>query len=154
MTMSLSVRVINSLAKRGAMAAAVCLTAMACSSTTAPTEADSGITPLEFRTETFAGTLQTKGNAFYSFVVTQAGPAGLTLAAVQTPGGAALATPLGIGVGIPSGTGCARSSSQTAPPGLAAQLTLTLNPGTYCAAVFDTGNLTSAVNFAMRIRHP
>jgi hypothetical protein len=130
------------------------MTAMACSSTTSPTEADSGITPLVLNTETFAGTLQPKGSTFYSFVVTQSGPVGLTLAAVQTPGGAALATPLGIGAGIPSGTGCARSSSQTAPPGLAAQLTVTLNPGTYCAAVFDTGNVTSAVNFAMRIKHP
>lgn len=137
-----------------AMATAVCLTAMACTSTTAPSEADSGITPLVFNTETFAGTLEPKGSGFYSFVVVQAGPVGLTLAAVQAPGGAALATPLGIGVGIPSGTGCARSSSQTVPPGLAAQLTVTLNPGTYCASVFDTGNLTSAVNFAMRIRHP
>ena len=137
-----------------AMTAAVCLTAMGCTSTTAPDEADSSITPLVFNTETFAGTLQVGGNNFYSFFVTQAGPVGLTLAAVQTPGGAALATPLGIGVGIPSGPGCARSTSQTAPPGLAAQLTVTLNPGTYCAAVFDTGNLSSAVNFAMRIRHP
>ena len=137
-----------------AMAAALCLTAMACTSTTAPTDEDSGITPLVFNTETFAGTLQVKGSNFYSFVVTQAGPVGLTLAAVQTPGGAALSTPVGIGVGIPAGTGCARSSSATAPPGLAAQLTVTLNPGIYCAAVFDTGNVSSAVNFAMRIRHP
>ncbi len=152
--MFLSVRVIASLATRAAVVAAVSMTAIGCSSTTAPSEADSGITPLVFTTETFAGTLQTKGTAFYSFVVGQAGPVGVTLAAVQTPGGAALATPLGIGVGIPSGTGCARSSTQTAPPGLAAQLSVTLNPGTYCAAVLDTGNLTSAVNFAMRIRHP
>jgi hypothetical protein len=136
------------------MIAVVGLTAMACTSTTAPDEVDSVITPLVFNTETFAGTLQVGGSTFYSFFVTQAGPVGLTLAAVQTPGGAALATPLGIGVGIPSGPGCARSTSQTAPPGLAAQLTVTLNPGTYCAAVFDTGNLSSAVNFAMRIRHP
>ena len=137
-----------------AMAAMVCMTSVACTSTTAPTETDSGITPLEFTTETFAGTLDSKGSTFYSFQVRQAGPVGLTLAAVQAPGGAALATPLGIGVGIPSGTTCARSTSQTAPPGLAAQVTVTLNPGIYCAAVFDSGNLTSAVNFAMRVRHP
>lgn len=137
-----------------AMAAAVCLTVMACTSTTAPDEEDSHITELVFNTETFAGTLEVKGTNFYSFFVSQAGPVGLTLAAVQNPGGAALTTPLGIGVGIPSGTGCARSTSLSVPPGLAAQLTVTLNPGTYCAAVFDTGNLSSAVNFAMRIRHP
>lgn len=137
-----------------ALAAAVWLTGTACTSTTAPTEADSTITPLVFITETFAGTLEARGTGFYSFVINQAGPVGLTLAAVQTPGGAALATSLGIAVGIPSGPGCTRSSSVTTPPGLAAQLTVTLNPGTYCASVFDTGNLSSAVNFAMRIRHP
>ena len=137
-----------------ALAAAVCMTGISCSSTTAPTEATSGITELAFTTETFAGTLEVRGTSFYSFVVAQAGPVGLTLAAVQTPGGAALATVLGIGVGTPAGTGCARSTSQTVPPGLAAQVSVTLNPGTYCAAVFDTGSVTSAVNFAMRIRHP
>ena len=145
---------ISRLIRLTALATAVCLTGMACTSTTAPSEADSTITPLVFATETFAGTLQVKGSAFYSFVVNQAGPVGLTLAAVQTPGGAALATPLGIGIGIPSGPGCARSTSQIVPPGLAAQVSVTLNPGTYCAAVFDSGNVTSAVNFAMRIRHP
>lgn len=134
--------------------AVACTSGAACSSTTAPTEADSTITELVFNTETFAGTLERSATAFYSFSITQAGPAALTLAAVQTPGGAALATALGIGLGIPSGTGCARSTSQSTIPGLAAQLTVTLNPGTYCAAVFDTGNLTGTVNFAMRIRHP
>lgn len=138
----------------GAALVALSVTASACSSTTAPTEADSTITPLEFTTSTFAGTLEAKGNGFYSFAVNQAGPVGLTLAAVQTPGGAALSIPIGIGIGVPSGTGCARTTSQSAVPGLAAQMTVTLNPGTYCAAVFDTGNLTVAVNFAMRIRHP
>lgn len=136
------------------LSAALCMTGLACTSTTAPSEKDSTITPLVFTTRTFAGTVDVKGSAFYSFVVNQAGPVGLTLAAVQAPGGAALATPLGIGVGIPSGPGCARTTAQTASPGLAAQLTVTLNPGTYCAAVFDSGTLTGAVNFAMLIRHP
>ena len=138
----------------GAALVALSFAASACSSTTAPSEADSTITPLEFTTLTFAGTLEAKGSGFYSFAVNQAGPVGLTLAAVQTPGGAALSIPLGIGIGVPSGTGCARTVSQSTVPGLAAQMTVTLNPGTYCAAVFDTGTLTAAVNFAMRIRHP
>ncbi len=140
---------------RGVAAIAmVCLTGAACTSTTAPSAADSGIRDLEFRTETFSGTLQVNGSGFYSFFVGQAGPAELTLAAIQTPGGAALSTPVGIGVGVPSGTGCPRTTSKVASPGLTAQLTVTLNPGTYCVAVFDAGNLTSSVTFAMRFRHP
>ena len=129
------------------------LVTVACSGS-APTTVDSTITPLSFNTQTFEGTLAVQGTGFYSFVVQQQGPTSLTLAAVQSPGGAALSTVVGIGVGIPSGTGCARFLSQSSAPGLSAQVTTTLNPGTYCAAVFDVGNLTAAVNFAMRIKHP
>jgi hypothetical protein len=128
--------------------------APACNATTAPDLADSQITPAVFTTQTFAGSLTASGSLFYSIVVTQRGPVSLTLAAVQTPGGGALTTPIGIGVGIPKGTGCPRTSSVVTPPGLAAQLTVTLNPGTYCAAVYDVGNLSSAANFAMRITYP
>jgi hypothetical protein len=126
----------------------------ACNSTTAPELADSQITPAVFTTQTFAGTLTSSGSLFYSIVVTQRGPVSLTLAAVQAPGGGALTTPVGIGVGSPKGTGCPRTSSIVTPPGLAAQLTVTLNPGTYCAAIYDVGNLSSAANFAMRITYP
>jgi len=126
----------------------------ACNATTAPELADSQITPAVFTTQTFAGTLTSRGSLFYSIVVTQRGPVSLTLAAVQAPGGGALTTPVGIGVGIPQGTGCPRTSSIVTPPGLAAQLTVTLNPGTYCAAIYDVGNLSSAANFAMRITYP
>ncbi len=128
--------------------------AQSCNSTTAPELADSQITPAVFTTQTFAGSLTSSGSLFYSIVVTQRGPVSLTLAAVQTPGGGALTTPIGIGIGIPKGTGCPRTSSVVTPPGLAAQLTVTLNPGTYCAAVYDVGNLSSAANFAMRITYP
>jgi len=133
---------------------AVAVVAQSCNSTTAPDLADSQITPPVFTTQTFAGTLTTSGSLFYSIVVTQRGPVSLTLAAVQAPGGGALTTPVGIGIGTPKGTGCPRTSSVVTPPGLASQLTVTLNPGTYCAAVYDVGNLSSAANFAMRITYP
>jgi len=133
---------------------AVAVVAQSCNSTTAPDLADSQITPPFFTTQTFAGTLTTSGSLFYSIVVTQRGPVSLTLAAVQAPGGGALTTPVGIGIGTPKGTGCPRTSSVVTPPGLASQLTVTLNPGTYCAAVYDVGNLSSAANFAMRITYP
>jgi hypothetical protein len=133
---------------------ALVVVATACNSTTAPDIADSGITPPSFTTQTFAGELSTGESLFYSIVVTQQGPVSLMLAAVQTPGGAALTIPVGIGIGVPQGTGCPRTTSLAAQPGLAAQLTVTLNPGTYCAAVYDVGNVSSTVNFAMRITFP
>lgn len=139
-----------------ARAALLAFTVLAagCNTTTAPDLEESRITPPFFTTQTFAGVLAPGGSLFYSIVVTQQGPVSLMLAAVQTPGGAALTTPVGIGVGVPKGTGCPRSTSLTTPPGLASQLTLTLNPGTHCVAVYDVGTLSSSVNFAMRITYP
>ncbi len=142
------------LSRRLAGLALLLSAAAGCNATTAPEDADSRITPAVLITSTFAGTLSQNGSQFYSFVVTHQGPVSLTLAAVQTPGGGALAIPVGVGVGIPRGTGCARSQSVATPPGLAAQISVTLNPGTYCASVFDTGALTGTVNFAMRITYP
>ena len=126
----------------------------ACNTTTAPDIENSAVTPAEMLTQTFAGTLDPRDTQFYSIQVGQEGAVSLTLAALQTPGGAALTTPIGIGIGVPKGTACVRTSSLVTPPGLSAQLTVILNPGTYCAAVYDTGTLSSAVNFAMRIRYP
>jgi len=143
-------RVMNLLAA----VAAVAVAGAACSSTTSPSAASSSIKELEYRTETFSGTLNVNGRGSYVIGVVQAGPVELTLAAVQTPGGAALSTPVGVGVGIPTGTTCPITTTTVASPALSAQLTVPLNPGVYCIEVFDAGNLTSAVNFAVRIRHP
>lgn len=140
------------LARVSLLAAAVAATG--CNSTTAPDLEESRITPPAFTIQTFAGQLEPNGSLFYSISVTQQGPVSLMLAAVQSPGGAALSTPVGIGIGVPKGTGCPRTTSLTTPPGLSSQLTVTLNPGTYCAAVYDVGTLSSTVNFAMRITYP
>lgn len=140
-------------AARLVVLASVVVTA-SCNSTTAPAFDNSQVVPFSFVTQTFAGTLAPGGSHFYSIVVTQQGPVSLMLAAVQAPGGAALTTPVGIGIGVPEGTGCPRRMSLTTQPGLAAQLTTTLNPGTYCAAVYDVGTVSSTVNFAMRITYP
>ncbi|MCC7186856.1 MAG: hypothetical protein IT185_11480 [Acidobacteria bacterium] len=137
-----------------ALIAAMALVSSACNTTTAPDIENSAVTPAEMVTVTFAGTLEPKDNQFYSVLVGQEGAISVTLAALQAPGGAALTTPVGIGIGVPKGTGCVRTSSLVTPPGLSAQLTVILNPGTYCIAVYDSGTLASAVNFATRIRYP
>lgn len=140
--------------RRATLVAMALTVGAGCNQTTAPDAEESEITPPNFTTATFAGTLERGGSLFYSFVVSNRGQASLTLAALQTPGGAALTTPVAIGVGIPQGTGCPQTTSITTPPGLSAQLATTLNPGTYCAAIQDVGQLTAAVNFAMRITYP
>src|SRR5581483_4789633 len=66
-------------------------------STTAPTS-----------TEYFTGTLTPGGSAFYSFTVSNAGTANITLASTTTAKvGGAVSVPLRMGIGVPYAQGCA-----------------------------------------------
>jgi hypothetical protein len=135
-----------------AVLAAVGLLTAACgndSSATTPT------TPAGPSTEVFSGTLDVQGSSFYSFTTATSGQVSITLASlVATQPGPALNSVMGLAVGSPLGTDCNVTSSVTATPGLTAQLVSTLSPATYCARVYDIGNLTASVNFTVRIVHP
>ena len=135
-----------------AVLAVVGLLSAACSndnSTTTPT------TPTGPSTEVFSGTLDVQGSSFYSFTTTTSGQVSITLASlVATRPGPALNSALGLAVGAPLGTDCNVTSSVNTAPGLTAQLVSTLSPATYCARVYDIGNLTASVNFTVRIVHP
>jgi hypothetical protein len=65
-----------------------------------------------------------------------------------------LSSELGLGIGVPSGTGCALTQSITTTPALTAQLQHSSTPGVRCVSIFDIGNLTTQVNFAIRFVHP
>ena len=96
-----------------------------------------------------------QGSSFYSFTTTTSGQVSITLASlVATQPGPALNNVLGLGVGAPLGTDCNVTSSVNTAPALTAQLASTLSPATYCARVYDIGNLTASVNFTVRIVHP
>ena len=121
--------------------------------TQTPTSASS--TPSAPTTRLFAGTLAVSGSAFFSFTASQAGTASAMLASVTASGnGRALALPVGLGIGIPAGTDCSLITSTTATPALVPQLTYLPAAGTYCVRVYDTGTLTGAVAFAVRIIYP
>jgi len=64
-----------------------------------------------------------------------------------------LTSALNIGLGFPSGTGCSLRTQVTATPGLAAQISQTIDAGTYCVNVVDPGNLTTTSVFVIRIYH-
>jgi hypothetical protein len=135
-----------------AVLAVVALLTGACGNddtTTTPT------TPTGPSAEIFSGPLDVQGSSFYSFTTTASGTVSITLASlVATLPGPALSTVLGLGVGAPLGTDCNVTNSVNAAPGLTAQLTTTLSPATYCARIYDIGNLTASVNFTVRIVHP
>jgi len=112
-------------------------------------------TPLLPSSETFTGTLGAKGSSFYSFTVAVSGNVSITLASlVPKAPGPAVSVVMGLGVGTPDGTDCAITNSVTTAPGLTAQLVNSLTPATYCTKIYDLGELTGPVDFAVRIVHP
>ena len=106
-------------------------------------------------TESFEGTLTRNGSSFFSFTVQATGDAFVMLASVTstTAPGSSLNTILGLGLGTPLGTDCVVTTSVLAFPALQSPLVSNLTAGVYCVRVYDVGNLTGNVNFAIRIVH-
>jgi hypothetical protein len=132
-------------------AAAAVTSACGGDDTTAPTATtDTGPS-----TELFEGQLTIGGSAFYSFTTAETGLASVMLASVttSTSPGTSSNVVLGLALGTPTGTDCAITSALPTAAGLASQMVNSLAPGTYCARVYDIGNLKAPVNFAIRITH-
>ena len=60
---------------------------------------------------------------------------------------------LGIGVVSPDGSGCKYAQILRTVPG-GSPLTARIDPGNYCATLFDVGNLTRNETFSMTIQYP
>jgi hypothetical protein len=116
--------------------------------TPAPTAADPSID------EQFDGTLAVNGASFYSFEVTSYGTVTVTLQNVGGVTGVPESVWVGIGVGVPEGTDCSTTTSLNTQAGGGPHLSSVLAAGTYCARVYDIGNLAAATPFAVRISHP
>jgi hypothetical protein len=104
-------------------------------------------------TETFQGTLNVQGSAFFSFIVGNPDPVSVTLASLTKSSGSAVSTPVKLGFGVPAGETCAPTTSLTTSSGLQAQVLQVASQGTYCVIVSDAGGLTEALNFAIKIKH-
>ena len=105
-------------------------------------------------TETFIGTLQPSGEAFYAFSVPKAGVVSLTLTSMTgTSIPADALFPLGIGT--PVGQFCSAGVDAAAAPGLTPQYTTTKDVGVYCAKISDNNaRLGAPASFALNITHP
>lgn len=117
--------------------------------TVAPTEVAA---PPEFGEE-FKGVVPVEGSTFYSFTVTKFGTVNLKLSAV---GGAFVpkTVTLGFGIGVPSGEGCAATTSVATTAASTPQLTGNYPAGIYCAVVHDLGNLFAPANVTVYIEFP
>ena len=119
--------------------------------TTAPT------TTAGTGTETFTSFLAIGGSSIHTFPVAQAGTIAVTLTLV-TPAGV-----VGLGVGVPNAGGCSLTNSLDASAAIAdattgattPQLTIPAAVGTYCAKVYDSGQLDGVGRtFSATIAHP
>lgn len=102
-------------------------------------------------TAEFASTVAPAGTTSRTFVASTQGMAALTLTSLS-----AGAVEVGLGVGLMStdGGGCRLTQIVHAVPGTAPQLTARIDPGDYCAMVFDTGGITRPESFSLTIVHP
>ena len=104
-------------------------------------------------TETFSGTLPVGGSRFYSFTVPQTGLTSVTLVSLKQNGEDSSVIVL-IGLGAPRGTECLLLDGLQVTTGVSPQVSLTPDPGVYCARISDAGNLTGPVDFSINIVRP
>jgi len=129
---------------------ALALTAAACgddSSATAPS------TPTATAgTDSVTGQMAPGGVVFHQFEASAAGTVNITLTLTDPA-----ATLVGLGIGIPGlNTGsCDLTKSVQARSGSTAQLSASVEAGTYCAGTFDVGGLgTRGVLVTYTVAHP
>jgi hypothetical protein len=119
-----------------------------------PTAPDDTATTTILSPTVFEGTLDVKGERFYSFSVAQSGSLTAHLASLTLVGHReVLAVPVRLGVGVPRGEGCAVTEFVDASPALVTQLTTTLPAGIYCMNISDIGALPEAAVFSIRFLH-
>jgi hypothetical protein len=106
--------------------------------------------------ETFGATLNPGQSQFYSFTTISPGTTEITLISIRPLGSVSttLSPVVGLGLGTPQATDCALSSATNTTPGLKAQVSVATNISTYCVKIADIGNLTSAVDYTIRVVHP
>lgn len=121
----------------------------ACSSNNTPTTTPTPTTGPG--TETLNGVMAPSGFAVRTFNANNAGTVSVLLSAVQP------SVTVGLGIGIHGATGsdCKFSQTVNATAGGTAQLSVSVDPGTYCAGAYDIGTLgQSGAVVTISITHP
>ncbi len=101
-------------------------------------------------TETFTGTLNMNGGVTFPFTATAAGTVTLTLASLS--GDATL--PIGLSLGTWTGSACQIVIANDAAAQTAVVTGTVTSAASLCARVYDTGKVTTPVNFSVTIVHP
>lgn len=117
------------------------------SSDTTPTSPSAALV-----TENFTGTVDPGGTAVNQFSVTTSGN---QVNVLLTAAGPPATIYMGLGVGTYASSTCTllTNGSVLAQAGATAQLSGTVNAGTYCVEVFDVGNQTAQISYTVTVTH-
>lgn len=103
-------------------------------------------------TENFIGTVDAGGQSVNQFTVATSGN---QVNVILTAAGPPTTIYMGIGVGTYANSTCTllTNGSVVAQAGATAQLSGTVNAGTYCVEIYDAGNQTGQVSYAVTVTH-
>jgi hypothetical protein len=103
-------------------------------------------------TESFSGTVSVAGNDFHPFTVATAGAA---LSVTLTAAGPPATIFVGLGLGAYDAPTCTllNNAYLTTQAGAAPQLSGTAGAGSYCVVVYDVGNQTGPITYAVTVSH-
>ena len=103
-------------------------------------------------TESFSGTVSVAGNDVHPFTV---GTAGATLTVTLTAAGPPATIFVGLGLGAYDAPTCTllNNAYLTTQAGAAPQLSGTAGAGSYCVVVYDVGNQTGPITYAVTVSH-
>jgi hypothetical protein len=128
--------------------AAICT---ACSNDNNPSTPTTPTTPTGTVTETLNGIMAPNGTATRTFTARQAGTVTVQLARVDP------SATVGLGIGIRGATGadCKFTQTVNTQAGTTAQLTASVDLGTYCAGAYDIGNVgQGGATVTVTVTHP
>ena len=100
-------------------------------------------------TEEFSGTLEVQSSRVHPFPVAARSTITVTLVTV----GPLNSLSIGLGVGTWDGAACTLIAGDNNAREAAA-LNGTVEPGNYCAAIYDNGNLTTPITYVVRVQRP
>ena len=115
---------------------------------TTPTTPTTTTTPTV--TETFSGTLNMNGGASFAFTATAGGTITVTLATLSPDA----TLPIGLSLGTWTGSACQIVIANDAAAQTAAVSGTVTAAASLCARVYDTGKVTTPVDFSVTIVHP
>ncbi len=141
---------------RALLFVAIAVLTAGCSNSSSDSSALAGLTAPSNATQivdSFSGTVQVGASDMHPFTVTTSSQPVLV---THTAAGPPSTIFMGVGVGAPTTDGLCSLLTNAAvvvQASSTAQLSGTISAGTYCVAVFDVGNQTGPVDYAVTVSH-